>query len=268
MLTNEQLVGKVDPWVLSQLRSDCPFCGSRILTRDNLRSRACENAKCIGKLSYKADKMLKEMGYKGIGQKTLYKILKQNNMKSHIYLLDPKAYKAPPYNHADSKLRSFAREKKKVPFFEAVSYLYIEGYGKETCAQYLRKDSSIYDTLDRLGNLPSALAPYLIELSKLEEIFEIEVIKSAKLVEIMMTNSIRGYKNRKMFVLEMNKLYGDFVYTKEVGKVSRAQFLVADRLDGSSKQTYATKNRIPIVTSERYENLIKEFLFKNSFNNE
>lgn len=255
MITDEQAREMIDPWVYEQLNHSCPYCGSKIYNSSNLRTRKCGNPRCYHKLAEKADYMLKDLGIKGIGVKTLERVITSQEMVSIFEIFIKEAYKNIRLlsSQAEMKVEALSRQRFTVQPYKIVEYLGIDGIGKESAYALMKNVKNQFDPL------PAQLQEYKVEIALGWEAFNVKVIQG-KLgtYNVMLTNSIQGYSNRKGFITYLNNKYGEKFEFKEVGAVSRANVLVADTLNSSSKELYCRKNGIPIMSSKLFESKIKE----------
>ena len=173
-------------------------------------------------------------------------------MQNHFDLLNIKKYKAGSNPTAlDKMLFQIANTKHRVYIYKVLEYAGIDGIGKESAFRLFKNRNTFEEILtpDVTKNLE------LLNYGK--SLFEIITKFNAIYVEVMMTNSIAGYSKRSNFIDHMNREYGDIYHFKEVGKVSRAQALIADRLTGTSKESYAIQQGIPIMNSSEFETTMK-----------
>lgn len=257
MLTHSQLKDYIDPWVYEQLHSHCPYCGSEILTTENLTKRICSNDNCIRKNAYKASQLLKALKATGVGVETCYNILKENQMQNHFEILDISKYSKKPTRVKESYIYDFATRKHRLSLHNIMTYAFIPGIGKERAYELTAGLKKVEDIIG-INQEARKLLEYAVTLFNLQE------LNTAVPFYVMLTNSIEGYTDRREYINYLNDSYGDMFYFVECGKVSKAGVLVADFLTGTGKETYAKSHNIAIHSSKNFLQIVKGLYLERS----
>lgn len=228
-------------WLQSNIQLFCK-CGYIILNNDKLTIRTCSNPSCPYHLAEKADYVLKYLGIKGVGSKTLLGLIKSKKYLSHLDVL-----------------QDYFDEKPLVSLNEVAKLTMIYGHDKgfeEYCTSY----SSFEQMFANEEYLPDFIEDNKEELLEAEKHFRVRPGFIGGVFNVMLTGEIHGYPARNMFIDDLNDKFGNIVYIKDVGrrKTGVDALIAEDDTPFHSKMAIAKEKGIPIITPAALVSLLEE----------
>lgn len=233
-------------------------CGHPIVISDSKRKSRCSNNKCSIRLSLRMNTLLKDIGVKGIGEKTCLDWILLHNLKYAIDIL-----KVPSLE--DTRLSNVLTEQLgqiTVDYWNLYYYTYLLENDKEGWRTIVGTASSVEDITNNIG--PKLIVQGAI-IDAYKHLFKkVNYQRSPITVEITLTGSIKGFKSRDMFIPYLNDTFGDMYNFKLVGATRKAHILCTDsNMKGHNKYNNAVRNKIPILSSKELLFLLESERFED-----
>lgn len=237
-------------WLADNINKRCPYCGAHIVDNELLTQRYCINQKCYGHMSRKMDILAKRFNIKGFGPASAL---------SYCNLFKPE-------NHLEILRSWFPNEKPLVELWEAGDMSMIYGYGPGEWKNMALGFKSFNDMIDNGTDITPTIYANRAYLNYCEGFFRIKEPFSRRIINVMITGSVTGFSNREQYIQSVNKTFGKYIQTIQVGKrASGVSFLISEQgVVGSSKTEVALRNGIPIITPIEYVKYLGNLLSERS----
>jgi len=245
----------------------------------NYTTLHCLNPYCFYKTAYAFSILLKHFGAEGVGNASCLEVARElynkNIHEKHEAkvrlrdMLRPESHYRFSYTRrqevsaAIEKIRAYSGSLAKLVKMSGLPYI------GENSAKFLTK-ALLDKKIIRKGDLSSLLQATATKLSVEENMWcyvedvqflykmsQAKDLSQAETIEIAITGSIKGFKNKDAFLEVLNTLGNEqgVVFTRKNSITKTTQFLITDSPSNSTKAKRARELGKPIVTSQ-------EFLFK------
>ena len=235
------------PWLERELPSLCD-CGYPILDNERLTHRYCCNPVCPHHMGVRIERMVKALGYKGIGEKTAYAYAKSQKHQKHFEYI-PDILPTKP----KLKLEDFPK------------ILQVEGIDKAV-TRYLKGKS---DIMEVFNSVPQEYYDFVCEMMELANYVEIEQlpVRSDVIYNVMVTGQFKGWPSRDQFLEYLNTRFGQYCQFHNVGvRKTGVDFLIREEdTPAHNKTKIAIERKIPMVTPAALVALL-EYTFEGDEN--
>lgn len=233
-------------------------CGYPIDISDSLRISKCSNPRCYYRMAEQCLLLLKDLNIKNVGLQTCFEWCTRGEFITPIEILDKNKIKEISVRATNYKQQL---ENAEIEYWKLYYHSHIFPSIKEGWRDIIGTATNVNEI--EMEHLEKIYQDKIFQEGVLIDIYTEGIKKiyqrSNTVLEITLTGSIRGFKNRNLFIGHLNERYGDYYTFKAVGKKGAAHLLVTDSdMSGHEKFENAKRKGVPILTSEQLKSLLEQ----------